>query len=80
MWRFCPISVEHECPFGIINMLGGNCWTCSTTEEDIIVDPVESPEIVDDFELGQEEVVDIKDMEVNKQKLKRRASQYKVIP
>ncbi|XP_028800854.1 ubiquitin-like domain-containing CTD phosphatase [Neltuma alba] len=49
-----------------------------TTEEDIIVDPVESPEIVDDFELGQEEVVDIKDMEVNKQKLKRRVSQYKI--
>ncbi|XP_054803059.1 ubiquitin-like domain-containing CTD phosphatase [Prosopis cineraria] len=48
-----------------------------TTEEDIIVDPVESPEIVDDFELGQEEAVDIKDMEVNKQKLKRRVNQYK---
>lgn len=42
------------------------------------MDPVDSPEIIDDFELGQEEAVDIKDKEVNKQKLRRRASQYKV--
>ncbi|KAI4298967.1 hypothetical protein L6164_032470 [Bauhinia variegata] len=49
-----------------------------TTEEDIIVDLVDSPEIVDDFELGQEETVDIKDKEVNKQKLKRRIYNYKV--
>ncbi|CAL0325051.1 unnamed protein product [Lupinus luteus] len=49
-----------------------------TTEEDLIVDPVESPEIVDDFELGKEETVDIKDMEVNKQKLIRRISQFKI--
>ena len=55
-----------------------NDWTCSTTEEDIIVDPVDTPDIVDDFELGQEEAVDI-DREVNKQKLKRRISHYKVI-
>lgn len=52
---------------------------CSTVEDDIIVDQVDSPEIVDDFELGQDEVVDIKDKFVNKQKLKRRADQYKVI-
>lgn len=39
---------------------------------------MESPEIVDDFELGQDEVVDIKDKEVNKQKLRRRVEQYKV--
>lgn len=39
---------------------------------------MESPEIIDDFELGQDEVVDIKDKEVNKQKLKRRIEQYKV--
>lgn len=51
---------------------------CSTIEDDIIVDQVDSPEIVDDFELGQDEVVDIKDKFVNKQKLKRRADQYKV--
>lgn len=49
-----------------------------TVEDDIIVDPVETPEIIDDFELGQEEAVDIKDKEVNKQKLRRRANQYKI--
>lgn len=49
-----------------------------TVEDEIIVDPVDSPEIIDDFELGQEEAVDIKDKEVNKQKLRRRASQYKI--
>ncbi|KAK4792173.1 hypothetical protein SAY86_022608 [Trapa natans] len=49
-----------------------------TIEDDIILDQVESPEIVDDFELGQEEVVDIKDKEVNKQKLRRRIDQYKI--
>lgn len=42
------------------------------------MDQVDSPEIVDDFELGQDEVVDIKDKFVNKQKLKRRVNQYKV--
>lgn len=50
----------------------------STVEDDIIVDQAESPEIIDDFELGQDEVVDIKDKEVNKQKLRRRIDQYKV--
>ncbi|KAK7247292.1 hypothetical protein RIF29_42173 [Crotalaria pallida] len=49
-----------------------------TTEEDIIVDPVESPEIVDDFEIGEEEALDIKDMEVNKRKLAKRINQFKV--
>lgn len=39
---------------------------------------MESPEIVDDFEIGQDEVVDIKDKEMNKQKLNRRIKQYKV--
>ncbi|GJX41494.1 ubiquitin-like domain-containing CTD phosphatase [Tanacetum coccineum] len=43
-----------------------------TCEDDIIVDQVESPEIVDDFEIGQDEVVDIKDKDANKQKLRRR--------
>ena len=47
-------------------------------EDEIFVDQVDSPEIVDDFELGQDEVVDIKDKDVNKMKLKRRVSQYKV--
>ncbi|CAJ2677226.1 unnamed protein product [Trifolium pratense] len=49
-----------------------------TTEEDLIVDPVESPEILDDFELPQEEAVDIKDMQVNKLKLSRRINHFKV--
>ncbi|KAJ9538203.1 hypothetical protein OSB04_030936 [Centaurea solstitialis] len=48
-----------------------------TVEDDIIVDQVDAPEIVDDFEIGQDEVVDIKDKEVNKQKLRRRVEQYK---
>ncbi|KAJ1386112.1 Ubiquitin-like domain superfamily [Sesbania bispinosa] len=51
-----------------------------TTEEDLIVDPVESPEIIDDFELPQEEAVDIKDMEVNKHKLTRRINHFKIEP
>lgn len=42
------------------------------------MDPVESPDIVDDFELGQDEAVDIKDNHVNQQKLRRRIDQYKV--
>ncbi|KAI3884064.1 hypothetical protein MKX03_036028 [Papaver bracteatum] len=49
-----------------------------TVEDDIIVDQVDAPEIVDDFELGQDEVVDIKDKEVNKQKLQRRINQFKI--
>jgi hypothetical protein len=50
----------------------------STVEDEIIVDQADSPEIVDDFELGQDEVVDIKDKDVNKLKLSRRVAQYKV--
>lgn len=50
----------------------------STTEDDIIVDQVTSDDVVDDFELGKEEVVDIEDKEINKQKLRRRIDQYKV--
>ncbi|PIM98370.1 TFIIF-interacting CTD phosphatase, including NLI-interacting factor [Handroanthus impetiginosus] len=49
-----------------------------TVEDDILVDPVETPEIIDDFEIGQDEAVDIKDKEVNKQKLRRRIEQYKI--
>jgi ubiquitin-like domain-containing CTD phosphatase 1 len=49
-----------------------------TVEDDIVVDQVDSPEIVDDFELGQDEAVDIKDNEDNKKKLRRRISQYKI--
>ncbi|KAG6525626.1 hypothetical protein ZIOFF_015588 [Zingiber officinale] len=50
----------------------------STIEDEIIVDQVDSPEIIDDFELGQDEVIDIKDKFVNKQKLLRRISHYKI--
>lgn len=49
-----------------------------TIEDEIIVDQGDSPEIIDDFELGQDEVIDIKDKYVNKKKLLRRISQYKV--
>ncbi|RDX89460.1 Ubiquitin-like domain-containing CTD phosphatase [Mucuna pruriens] len=49
-----------------------------TTEEDLLVDPVDSPEILDDLELPEDEAVDIKDMEVNKHKLTRRISQFKI--
>lgn len=42
------------------------------------MDQVDSPEIIDDFEIGQDESTEIKDKEVNKQKLRRRIDQYKV--
>lgn len=50
-----------------------------TVEDDIILNQMDSPEIIDDFELGQDEAVDIEDVEVNKQKLRRRIDQYEVI-
>lgn len=49
-----------------------------TVEDDIIVDQVDSPDIIDDFELDQDEATEIKDKEVNKQKLRRRIGQYKI--
>ena len=49
-----------------------------TVEGDTIMDQVDSPEIVDDLELGQDEAVDIKDKEVNKQKPRKRIDQFKV--
>ncbi|XP_050376567.1 ubiquitin-like domain-containing CTD phosphatase [Argentina anserina] len=49
-----------------------------TIEDDIIVDPVDSPDVVDDFELGQDEAVDIKHNHLNNQKLRRRIDQYKI--
>lgn len=42
------------------------------------MDQADAPEIIDDFEIGQDELVDVKDKEVNKHKLRRRAEQYKV--
>jgi hypothetical protein len=50
----------------------------STVEEEIYVDQPDDPEVVDDHELFKSEVTAIKDNEVYKKKLKRRASQYKV--
>lgn len=50
-----------------------------TVEDEILVDPVDTPEILDDFELGEEGIIDIKDREVNQQKLRRRIEQFKVI-
>ncbi|GER42897.1 ubiquitin-like domain-containing CTD phosphatase [Striga asiatica] len=49
-----------------------------TVEDDIIVDPVESPEIIDDLELEQAEFIDIKDNEIYQQKLRRRIELYKI--
>lgn len=49
-----------------------------TVEDEIIIDQVDSPEVVDDFVLGQDEVVEIKDKPVNQQKLRRRVQQYKI--
>lgn len=49
-----------------------------TVEDEILVEPVDAPEVVDDFELGQEDTVDIMDREVNKQKLRRRIEQFKL--
>ncbi|KAG6543997.1 hypothetical protein Mapa_014621 [Marchantia paleacea] len=49
-----------------------------TVEDEIFVDPVSAPEILDDFELGEEDTVDIKDVEVNQAKLRRRVDQYKL--
>lgn len=43
------------------------------------MDPVDSPEILDDFELPQQEAVDIKDMQVNQLKLTRRINHFKVV-
>lgn len=55
-------------------------WISSTVEDDLIVEETDSPEVIDDFELGNDEAVSIhiKDKEVNKQKLRRRIDQYKV--
>ncbi|GMY05116.1 ubiquitin-like domain-containing CTD phosphatase [Fagus crenata] len=51
-----------------------------TVEDDLIMEQVDAPEVVDDFELGNEEVVDvqIKDKDVNKKKLRKRIDQYKI--
>uniref|UniRef100_A0A0D9V8G8 protein-serine/threonine phosphatase n=1 Tax=Leersia perrieri TaxID=77586 RepID=A0A0D9V8G8_9ORYZ len=54
-----------------INMVG-------TPESELFVDQEDDPEILNDYEIGQDEVSAIKDKDVYKQKLKRRASQYEI--
>ncbi|KAG2705405.1 hypothetical protein I3760_05G051600 [Carya illinoinensis] len=51
-----------------------------TIEDDLLIEEVDSPEVVDDFDLENDEAVNIhvKDKEVNKQKLRRRIDQYKI--
>lgn len=49
-----------------------------TVEDEILVEPVDAPEIVDDFEFEDVDSQDIKDREVNKLKLRRRIEQYKI--
>ncbi|KAK3166118.1 hypothetical protein QOZ80_1AG0041640 [Eleusine coracana subsp. coracana] len=58
-------------PNGKITMVG-------TIEEEIFVGQEDSPELVDDFEFEQSEVTAIKDKDVYKQKLRRRANQYNI--
>lgn len=55
-----------------------NTRFASTVEDEILVDPVDAPEILDDFEIGEEDILYIQDREVNKQKIRRRVEQYKV--
>jgi hypothetical protein len=50
----------------------------STIEEEIFVGQEDDPELLDDFDFEQNEATPIKDKDVYKQKLKRRASRYKV--
>jgi len=54
------------------------CCNFSTVEEEIFVGQEDDPELLDDFDFEQNEDTPIKDKDVYKQKLKRRASQYKV--
>ncbi|CAO2182176.1 unnamed protein product [Urochloa humidicola] len=58
-------------PNGKISMIG-------TVEEEIFVGQEDDPELLDDFDFEQNEDTAIKDKDVYKQKLKRRASQYKI--
>uniref|UniRef100_A0A2N9HQH9 protein-serine/threonine phosphatase n=1 Tax=Fagus sylvatica TaxID=28930 RepID=A0A2N9HQH9_FAGSY len=51
-----------------------------TVEDDLIMEQVDAPEVVDDFELGNEEAVEVQisDKDVNKKKLRKRIDQYKI--
>ncbi|XP_071714934.1 ubiquitin-like domain-containing CTD phosphatase [Rutidosis leptorrhynchoides] len=55
-----------------------NMTMLGTVEDDVIVNEVDAPVIVDDFEIGLGEVIDIEEKEINKQKLRRRVDQYKI--
>ncbi|EMS57136.1 Ubiquitin-like domain-containing CTD phosphatase [Triticum urartu] len=50
----------------------------STVEDEIFVDRPDDPEVLDDYEFFKDEVTAIKDNVLYKQKVKRRASQYKI--
>uniref|UniRef100_M8BD99 protein-serine/threonine phosphatase n=1 Tax=Aegilops tauschii TaxID=37682 RepID=M8BD99_AEGTA len=50
----------------------------STVEDEIFVDRPDDPEVLDDYEIFKDEVTAIKDNVLYKQKVKRRASQYKI--
>jgi len=43
-------------------------------EEILVLDPSEAPEVVDDFEIGTEAVLEVKDRPENQHKLQRRAA------
>ncbi|KAH9301534.1 hypothetical protein KI387_013117, partial [Taxus chinensis] len=74
----CPLKFNDATLFSTLSLKSSLKITMmGTVEDEIIVDPVDSPKIIDDFELGQDDAAEIKDKEVNKQKLKRRIEQYK---
>ncbi|XBI30497.1 hypothetical protein VPH35_054225 [Triticum aestivum] len=58
-------------PNGKLTMIG-------TVEDEIFVDRPDDPEVLDDYEFFKDEVTAIKDNVLYKQKVKRRASQYKI--
>lgn len=47
-------------------------------EEILVLDSSEAPEVLDDFEIGTEATLEVKDRPENQHKLQRRAAQYKV--
>lgn len=77
-WREEMTVLWDHCRGNSNTVSVGMCACFSTVEDEILVDPVDAPEVLDDFELGDEETIDIKDREVNKQKLRRRIEQFKV--
>ncbi|GJP36532.1 hypothetical protein CLOM_g8472 [Closterium sp. NIES-68] len=49
-----------------------------TVESEIVLDPLEAPEVVDDLELADEEAVEIKDRPENIAKLRRRSKHFQL--